>query len=99
MNAGYVNVKVDREERPDVDAVYMEATQAMTGQGGWPMTCLLTPDGAPFYAGTYLPRPQLRALLDAASTAWRDQRRDIVESGQRVLGALTRRDPPAAPAH
>ena len=96
MNAGYVNVKVDREERPDVDAVYMEATQAMTGQGGWPMTCLLTPDGAPFYAGTYLPRRQLRALLDAASTAWRDQRRDIVESGQRVLGALTRRDPPAA---
>jgi uncharacterized protein YyaL (SSP411 family) len=96
MNAGYVNVKVDREERPDVDAVYMEATQAMTGHGGWPMTCLLTPDGAPFYTGTYLPRLQLRALLDAASTAWRDQRREIVESGQRVLGALARRDPPAA---
>ena len=96
MNAGYINVKVDREERPDVDAVYMEATQAMTGHGGWPMTCLLTPDGAPFYAGTYLPRPQLRALLDAASAAWRDQRADIVESGQRVLGALARHDPPAA---
>ncbi|MGH8862883.1 MAG: DUF255 domain-containing protein, partial [Jatrophihabitantaceae bacterium] len=50
MNAGFVNVKVDREERPDVDAVYMDATTALTGQGGWPMTCLLTPDGEPFYA-------------------------------------------------
>ena len=56
INAGFVAVKVDREERPDVDAVYMEATQGMTGQGGWPMTCFLTPDGAPFYCGTYFPR-------------------------------------------
>ena len=55
MNAHFVNIKVDREERPDVDAVYMEATQALTGHGGWPMTCFLTPDGEPFYAGTYFP--------------------------------------------
>ena len=59
MNEHYVNVKVDREERPDVDAVYMQATTAMTGQGGWPMTVVLTPDGAPFFAGTYFPdRPR-----------------------------------------
>ena len=63
---GFVAVKVDREERPDVDAVYMAATTALTGHGGWPMTCLLTPDGDPFFAGTYLPRPQLLALLDQA---------------------------------
>ena len=56
LNENFVNVKVDREERPDVDAVYMEATTALTGHGGWPMTCLLDPDGAPFYAGTYFPR-------------------------------------------
>src|SRR3546814_6221063 len=55
MNQHFVNVKVDREERPDVDAVYMEAVQAMTGRGGWPMTVFLTPDGRPFYGGTYFP--------------------------------------------
>ncbi len=55
MNSGFVCVKVDREERPDVDAVYMTATQAMTGQGGWPMTVFATPDGRPFYCGTYFP--------------------------------------------
>ena len=102
MNAGFVNVKVDREERPDVDAVYMEATQAMTGQ--WRLADdLLAHAGRrePFYAGTYLPRPQLRrSARCSASTAWRDQRRDIVESGQRVLGALTRRGPARrGPAH
>ena len=59
MNAAFVNVKVDREERPDVDAVYMAAAQALTGHGGWPMTVFLTPDGEPFYAGTYFPpRPR-----------------------------------------
>src|SRR5947208_3918846 len=56
MNAGFVCVKVDREERPDVDAVYMSATQAMTGQGGWPMTVFATPSGRPFYCGTYYPK-------------------------------------------
>ena len=55
MNEHFVNIKVDREERPDLDAIYMEAVQAMTGQGGWPMTVFLTPDGEPFYGGTYFP--------------------------------------------
>src|ERR671926_45172 len=77
MNELFVNIKVDREERPDVDAVYMEATQAMTGQGGWPMTCFLTPAAEPFYCGTYyppMPRPGMpgfRQLLDAVTRAWR----------------------------
>src|SRR5262249_30234914 len=76
MNAGFVNVKVDREERPDVDSVYMDATQAMTGHGGWPMTCFLTPDGEPFYCGTYFPptprggMPSFRDLLAAITDAW-----------------------------
>ena len=63
MNDGFVAIKVDREERPDVDAVYMTATQAMTGQGGWPMTVFATPDGAPFFCGTYFPRPNFVRLL------------------------------------
>ena len=62
LSEGFVAVKVDREERPDVDAVYMAATTALTGQGGWPMTCLLTPEGEPFWAGTYLPRDHLSLI-------------------------------------
>ncbi len=80
VNANFVAIKVDREERPDIDAVYMAATQAMTGQGGWPMTCFLTPAGEPFHCGTYYPRPTFRKLLDAVATAWR-------EDGERVRGA------------
>ncbi len=78
LNAGFVAIKVDREERPDIDAVYMAATQAMTGQGGWPMTCFLTPAGEPFHCGTYYPvtprggMPTFRQLLDAVSRAWRE---------------------------
>ena len=88
-------IKVDREERPDVDAVYMEATQAMTGQGGWPMTCFLTPDGDPFHCGTYYPaEPARRAcrrspqLLGAVVRAWG-------EEGERVRDAAAL-DHPAA---
>ncbi|MEP6852146.1 MAG: thioredoxin domain-containing protein [bacterium] len=88
MNADFVCVKVDREERPDVDAVYMEATQAMTGQGGWPMTCFLTPDGAPFFCGTYFPQQHFLALLDAVTTAWRERRTELVESGAQIVSAL-----------
>src|SRR6476661_10428276 len=83
MNENFVNVKVDREERPDVDAVYMQATTAMTGQGGWPMTLLLTPDGKPFFAGTYFPdrprqgQPAFRQVLEALSDAWRNRRDDV----------------------
>ncbi|MCK0111250.1 thioredoxin domain-containing protein [Ornithinimicrobium sp. F0845] len=90
LNAGFVPVKVDREERPDVDAVYMDATVAMTGQGGWPMTCLLTPEGDPFWCGTYLPRPQLLQLLQAISTAWGDREAEVRASGAAVVDALTR---------
>ncbi len=89
MNAGFVNVKVDREERPDVDAVYMDATTALTGQGGWPMTCLLTPDRKPFYAGTFFPREQFVQLLSAASEAWRDNRDEVLAAGQRIVDALS----------
>ncbi|WP_068265450.1 thioredoxin domain-containing protein [Janibacter limosus] len=85
---GWVSIKVDREERPDVDAVYMLATQAMTGQGGWPMTVLITPDGEPFFAGTYLPKPQLMQLLDAAGTAWREDRERLTASATSIASQL-----------
>ncbi|WP_277455074.1 thioredoxin domain-containing protein [Janibacter sp. DB-40] len=88
LNQGWVSVKVDREERPDIDAVYMLATQAMTGQGGWPMTVLITPDGEPFFAGTYLPKPQLLQLLDAAGTAWREDRERLMASASSIAGQL-----------
>ncbi len=83
INAAFVPVKVDREERPDVDAVYMQATQAMTGQGGWPMTVFLTPDGHPIYAGTYFPQapmhglPSFGQVLDAVAEAWQDRRDEL----------------------
>ncbi|MDT4996090.1 MAG: uncharacterized protein QOD45_158 [Pseudonocardiales bacterium] len=88
LNEGFVSVKVDREERPDIDAVYMEAATALTGHGGWPMTCLLTADGAPFFAGTYFPREQFLRLLEAVSRAWAQDRAGVLAAGQRVVGAL-----------
>ncbi|MFK5646258.1 thioredoxin domain-containing protein [Ornithinimicrobium sp. LYQ121] len=88
LNAGFVAVKVDREERPDVDAVYMAATTALTGHGGWPMTCLLTPDGAPFWAGTYLPRDGFVQLLGAAGATWRHDRDRLLEGSERIVSAL-----------
>ncbi|WP_130013752.1 thioredoxin domain-containing protein [Serinicoccus sediminis] len=89
LRAGYVAVKVDREERPDVDAAYMSATTALTGHGGWPMTCLLTPDGDPFWAGTYLPRDGFLRLLRAAAQQW-TQERDRLEHGAGQLAARLR---------
>ena len=80
MNRLFVNVKVDREERPDVDHIYMSALHAMGEQGGWPLTMFLTPDGAPIYGGTYWPpaprwgRPSFRQVLQAVDAAWRDKR-------------------------
>ena len=65
MNNMFVNIKVDREERPDVDAIYMDAVQAMTGRGGWPMTVFLAPDGKPFFGGTYFPKPSFLQLMNA----------------------------------
>ena len=83
MNEHFVNIKVDREERPDVDAIYMQAVQAMTGHGGWPMTVFLTPEGEPFYGGTYYPpedrqgMPSFRRILLAIAEAWRTKRGDV----------------------
>ncbi len=88
VNANLVPVKVDREERPDVDAVYMTATQAMTGQGGWPMTVFATPDGQPFLAGTYYPRATFVRLVEAVAEAWRDQREAVVQQGAAVVEAV-----------
>lgn len=88
MNEHFVNVKVDREERPDVDAVYMAATQAMTGQGGWPMTVFLTPDAEPFYAGTYFPprdgqgMPSFMRVMTSVVNAWTGDREKIVANAQ-----------------
>jgi Highly conserved protein containing a thioredoxin domain len=89
MNERFVNVKVDREERPDVDAIYMTATQAMTGQGGWPMTVFATPDGHPFYTGTYFPRAQFQRLLLAISQAWEQDREGVIKQGAHVVRTLT----------
>ena len=94
MNEAYVNIKVDREERPDVDSVYMTATQAMTGQGGWPMTVFMTPDGQPFYAGTYFPpddgygRPGFRRVLEALRDSWAHDRARLLESAGRITEQL-----------
>ncbi|HEX2152637.1 MAG TPA: thioredoxin domain-containing protein [Acidimicrobiia bacterium] len=101
MNSGFVNVKVDREERPDVDAVYMEATQAMTGHGGWPMTVFVDHDGSPFFTGTYFPpadrqgMPGFRSVLSAVEEAWRERRSDVSQQARRVTEALGRRLPPS----
>jgi len=90
MNEHFVNIKVDREERPDVDAVYMQATTAMTGHGGWPMTCVLGPDGEPFFTGTYFPdrprggQPAFRQVLEALAAAWRERREEVASVSARV---------------
>ncbi|WP_445166693.1 thioredoxin domain-containing protein [Mycolicibacterium sp. Dal123E01] len=89
-NANFVCIKVDREERPDLDAVYMNATVAMTGQGGWPMTCFLTPDGRPFFCGTYYPKPQFLQLLDAVGETWKTRRGEVEEASDEVAGELRR---------
>jgi uncharacterized protein len=88
MNAGFVCIKVDREERPDLDAVYMNATVAMTGQGGWPMTCFLTPDGRPFFCGTYYPKEGFLQLLDAVVETWRTRRGDVEKASTDIAGEL-----------
>jgi uncharacterized protein len=94
VNDHFVAVKVDREERPDVDAVYMEAVQALTGQGGWPMTAFLTPTGRPFYAGTYFPpqpthgMPSFRQVLEAVSRTWAEHRGEVEDAAERIAGQL-----------
>jgi hypothetical protein len=96
INDHFVAIKVDREERPDVDAVYMQATQALTGQGGWPMSVFLTPDRKPFYAGTYFPPtsrhglPSFTQVLRAISEAWRDRRADLLVSASEIVRQLSK---------
>jgi len=100
LNELTVPVKVDREERPDVDAVYMTATQAMTGHGGWPMTVFTTPDGEPFFCGTYYPATHFVRVVEAVSQAWREQRDAVVRQSAAVveaIGRMSTRDLPAAP--
>jgi uncharacterized protein YyaL (SSP411 family) len=94
LNRHFISIKVDREERPDVDRLYMHAVQAMTGGGGWPMSVFLTPDAVPFYGGTYFPAqprhglPSFRQLLRSISDAWRNQRDELLEGGQQVVEML-----------
>src|SRR5207302_6784449 len=102
----FVCVKVDREERPDVDAMCMEACQAMTGHGGWPLNAFLSSELVPFYAGTYFPPesrhglPSWKMVLTAVSDAWRERREEISRQGEQILGALaatTRLEPSSEP--
>ncbi|MEV0673268.1 thioredoxin domain-containing protein [Mycobacterium sp. NPDC050441] len=88
LNDGFVCIKVDREERPDLDAVYMNATVALTGQGGWPMTCFLTPAGRPFFCGTYYPKLGFLQLLDAVAETWRDRRDEVERASDQIADEL-----------
>jgi len=88
LNDRFVAVKVDREERPDIDAIYMAATAAMTGHGGWPMTCLLTPSGEPFFCGTYFPKDGFLRLLDAVTEAWTERHDEVLATSGRIVQAL-----------
>jgi uncharacterized protein len=96
MNERFVNVKVDREERPDLDAVYMEAVVALSGHGGWPMTVFLTPEGEPFFGGTYYPPeprhglPSFRQVLEAIAEAWRERRDEVARSAAQLVEAVRR---------
>ncbi len=96
MNEHFVSVKVDREERPDVDQIYMQAVQALTGHGGWPMTVFLTPEGAPFYGGTYFPpvprhgMPSFPQLLGAIAESWQARRGEVLQSSSQIAAELNR---------
>ena len=101
MNDRFVNVKVDREERPDVDAIYMDAVQALTGRGGWPMTVFLMPDGRPFFGGTYFPKddrqgmPGFIRVMDAIEDLWRNRRAEVLDQAEQLttsMGTNTLRD-------
>jgi uncharacterized protein YyaL (SSP411 family) len=90
MNRLFVNIKVDREERPDVDAIYMDAVQALTGRGGWPMTVFLTPTGEPFYGGTYYPAPTFVKLMEAIDDVWATRRDEVNQNVTALMEALSR---------
>ena len=91
MNERLVAIKVDREERPDVDAVYMTATQAMTGQGGWPMTVFMTAEREPFYCGTYFPRAQFQQLIRGVAKVWNEDRGSVTDQAKKISAALSER--------
>ena len=94
LNQHFINIKVDREERPDIDSIYMQAVVAMTGQGGWPMSVFLTPDGRPFFGGTYFPPtrrhnlPAFREILITIARLWRDERQQLIGSAQQITGYI-----------
>ncbi len=94
MNELFVNIKVDREERPDLDSIYMNAVVGLTGSGGWPMSVFLTPDGKPFYGGTYFPptprygMPSFREVLHAVSDAWQTRRDEVLKSSENITAYL-----------
>ncbi|MGK2851077.1 MAG: thioredoxin domain-containing protein, partial [Candidatus Limnocylindrales bacterium] len=103
LNDRFVAIKVDREERPDLDSIYMGAVQSMTGSGGWPMSVFLTPDGAPFYGGTYFPdrprhgMPSFTQVLEGVWEAWTTQRTEVLSAGQRLVGVLVEQAASVAP--
>jgi uncharacterized protein YyaL (SSP411 family) len=105
MNDLFVNVKVDREERPDVDSIYMQAVQAISGHGGWPMTMFLTPDGVPFYGGTYYPpedrmgMPSFRRVLVSVSEAWTHKRADVLKGAESLRGIYAAAEGPTSAGH
>ena len=88
LNRSFISIKVDREERPDIDGVYMRACQTMTGSGGWPTSIFMSADGKPFFAGTYFPKEAFLSLLDAIARAWQGDRGSLLESGERLAGIL-----------
>ena len=100
LNREFVCIKVDREERPDLDQVYMEAVQAMTGHGGWPMSVFLTPDKKPFFGGTYWPKnarggmPGFIEIASAVAAAWRDRREEVLEQAEQAVQFLQRQHVP-----
>jgi len=102
MNAHFVNIKVDREERPDLDGIYMSAVVALTGSGGWPMSLFLTPEGQPFLGGTYFPPaprhrlPSFREVLEHVTALWKGQREKVFEAGRQLQEHLSRAEQPAA---
>ena len=105
LNKNYIAIKVDREERPDIDKIYMSVCQALTGRGGWPLTILMTPEGKPFFAGTYFPKtarmgmPGLIDILNQIAAMWEKDRARILKTGQEITNAIQPGSDPDSPAH
>jgi len=103
LNDNFINIKVDREERPDVDAIYMEAVQVLTGHGGWPLSVFLTPEAQPFFGGTYWPRRSAHGMagfdqvLSAVAEAWQQRRTDVLHQASRLTRFLQENDPSGDP--